>query len=101
MLQPTHDLVFIEKRTKTQELSSIIVIPDNAGEQEDIGTIVMAGPGKTYSNGNIVPLTVKVGDEVIFSKHAGQSFKIGDKTLLALREDDIYAVIREAPDATA
>jgi chaperonin GroES len=91
-LQPTHDLVFIQKKTE-EKTTGLIIIPENAGQQDNVGTVVAIGLGKTYANGNIVPLSVQVGDQVIYSTHAGQTFMSGDVELIALREDDIYAVV--------
>lgn len=94
-LQPTHDLLFIDKdvRALRAQEGSLIMLPDNVSEQNDVAIVVAVGPGKTYSNGDIVPLTVQVGDKVIHSKHAGQAFKLGDKDLLAIREHDVYAIL--------
>lgn len=92
-LMPTHDLIFITKKITEERKDSLIVLPDNVSEQQDIGTVVAVGPGKTYSNGDIVPLTVQVGDKVLYSSFAGQKFTTGDAELLALRESDVYAII--------
>jgi len=94
-LQPTHDLVFISKKTE-EKTTGLIIIPENAGQQDNVGVVVATGPGKTYSNGNVIPLSVQVGDEVMYSAHAGQTFTSGDTELTALREDDIYAIIKRA-----
>ncbi len=91
ILKPTHDLVHIKKILRQSEGS--IVIPQSAIARESIGTVVAIGPGETYSNGKIVPLTVNVGDEVIYSKFAGQTFKVDSEEIIALREKDIYAII--------
>lgn len=97
-LQPTHDLVFISKKTE-EKTDGVIIIPENAGQQDNVGIVVAIGPGKTYSNGNIIPLSVQVGDEVIYSLHAGQTFTSSGTELTALREDDIYAVVKRAEAA--
>lgn len=89
MLQPTHDLIFIKKFQP--EHQSTLVIIENTDEPE--GIVVAVGPGKTYSTGDLIPVDVKVGDKVIYSKHAGQTFKVDDQELIAIREQDIFAVI--------
>lgn len=94
-LKPTHDLVFITKKI-AEKTESLIIIPENTGVQDNIGIVVATGPGKTYSNGVAIPLTVQVGDEVIYSIHAGQTFKSDGQELIALREDDIYAVVNRS-----
>ncbi len=90
MLTPTHDLIFVEKIEEEVQDSGLIVITD---EKEPRGQVVAVGPGKTYSTGEVVPCEVQVGDKVIYSKHAGQTFNFDGKSLIALREVDIYAVI--------
>ncbi len=94
MLTPIGDLVFVQK--VAEEATGLLIIPT---ADEPRGTIVAVGPGKTYSDGAIIPLSVRIGDEVIYSKHAGQTFSVDGTDLIALREDDIYAVIGEL-DAT-
>lgn len=89
-LTPTHDLVFI-KRAEEEQTGAIIVA--TLTNTEPVGFVVAHGPGKTYSTGEIVPLDVQVGDKVIFSKHAGQTFKVDGDELIALREADIYAIV--------
>ncbi len=70
-----------------------IIIPGSAKEKESIGVVVAIGPGKTYSNGEIIPLEVKEGDKVIYSEYAGQTFKVDGEELICMREESIYAVI--------
>lgn len=94
MITPIGDLVFIEK-VETEAQGLIIL----AAAEEPRGTIVAVGPGKTSSDGTLIPMSVLEGDEVIYSKHAGQTFSVDGKELIAIREDDIYAVIGEL-DAT-
>jgi chaperonin GroES len=101
VIQPIHDLVFIEKKTY-KKLNSVIELPENFLTTEHSGIIVSIGPGKTYSNGEIIPLSVNVGDEVIYSQHAGQTFRQDGKEYIAIREHDIYAIIaRENYDPAA
>lgn len=92
MLQPTHDLIFVSKKTH-EKRQGLIELPENVIQEENTGVVVATGPGKTYSNGEIVPLTVAVGDEILYSKHVGQAFRHDGQDLIALREHDVYAII--------
>jgi chaperonin GroES len=92
-IKPTHDLVYIKKRKLPEKSNGGILLTPSLAKKENIGHVMAVGPGKTYSNGEIIPLAVKEGDEVIYSQYAGQTFKIGEDELIALREDDIYAVV--------
>ncbi len=95
-IQPLYDRVLVEpyeeeeKRTKGG-----IIIPDTAKEKPQRGKVVAVGEGRILENGQRVPLTVKVGDEVIFGKYAGTEIEVDDKKYLVMREEDIYAVIKE------
>lgn len=92
-IKPTHDLVYIKKKEMPAKSDGGILLAPHLAQKENIGHVLAVGPGKTYSNGDIIPLAVKVGDEVIYSQHAGQTFKIEGQELIALREDDIYAIV--------
>jgi len=66
-----------------------IYIPDTAKEKPQEGEIIAVGPGKLDENGKRVPMEVKVGDKVIYSKYAGTEYKDGAQEYLVVREDDI------------
>ncbi len=91
MLKPTHDMVFVKNKEAEKKYGAII-LPGSADENENTGLVVAVGPGKAYSDGNIIPLTVREGDVVLFSPHAGQTFVFEGETFTCLRESDIYAI---------
>jgi len=92
-MRPTHDRVFVERKQQEETTASGFILPGGAGSAEDEGIVIAVGNGKTYENGLVVPLTVKVGDKVLFSKHAGQTTKLDGKEIMVMREDDIFAII--------
>jgi len=92
-MQPTHDRVFVERKAKEETTASGFILPGTAGGAEDEGVVIAVGSGKIYENGVKIELTVKVGDKVIFSKHAGQTTQIDGKEILVMREDDIFAIL--------
>jgi chaperonin GroES len=94
-IQPLGDRVVIEREESEQKTPGGIVLPDTAKEKPKQGRVVSVGTGRQLKDGTIVPLTVKVGDRVIFSSYAGEEFKLGDRELLLMREEDILAVIEE------
>ena len=97
MIQPQRDLVFISQKRPETQTAAGIVIPEMSQSGNDRGIVVACGSGKAYSNGEIIPLTVKVGDEVIFNKHAGQTARLDDgEEVLVMREDDIFIILGEA-----
>ena len=92
MLKPLGDRVVIEPLEKEETTASGIVLPDTAKEKPQEGKVVAVGSGR-IENGERIPLEVKEGDTVIFSKYAGTEVKIDDKELLIMRESDILAII--------
>jgi chaperonin GroES len=87
-IKPIGDRVVVEPAPAEEKTASGIYIPDTAKEKPQRGVIVAVGNGKTDE-----PLTVKVGDEVLYGKYAGTEFTYEGKEYLIMRESDIYAVI--------
>ncbi|GAB7387793.1 co-chaperone GroES [Bacillaceae bacterium] len=92
MLKPIGDRVVIEVLEKEEKTASGIVLPDTAKEKPQEGKVVAVGNGR-IENGERIPLEVKEGDRVIYSKYAGTEVKVGDKEYLILRESDILAIV--------
>ena len=92
-LQPLGERVVIQREASQEKTAGGIVLPDAAKDKPARGTIVSVGDGKLLDSGRRNPLQVKVGDRVIFSSYAGETFKLDDEDLLLMREDDILAVI--------
>ena len=92
-LQPLGERVVIQREASQDKTAGGIVLPDAAKDKPARGTIVSVGDGKLLDNGRRNPLQIKVGDRVIFSSYAGETFKVDDEDLLLMREDDISAVI--------
>ena len=92
-LQPLGDRVVVEREESEERTAGGIVLPDSAKDKPARGTIVSVGDGKLLDDGSRGEMQVKVGDRVIFSSYAGETFKVNDQELLLMREDDILAVI--------
>lgn len=92
MLRPLGDRVIIEPAAKEEKTASGIVLPETAKEKPQEGHVVAVGNGR-MEDGKRVPLDVKEGDKVIFSKYSGTEVKYDEKEYLILRESDILAVI--------
>lgn len=93
-IQPIADRVVVEAAPAEEKTASGLYIPDTAKEKPQQGTVVAVGPGK-YADltGNLVPLTVKVGDVVLYGKYGGTEITYEGKEYLIMRESDLYAVI--------
>lgn len=92
-ISPLADRVVVEPRSREEVSASGIIIPDTASrEKPEQGTVVAVGPGK-YDDGTLVPMTVKVGDTVLFSKYGYDEVKINGTEYLILSESSILAVL--------
>jgi chaperonin GroES len=92
-LNPLHDRVVVQLSEPETTTPSGIVIPDNAKEKPSTGQVIAVGTGRVFDNGTKVPLTVKVGNTVMFGKHTGQSVKVNGEEYTILREEDIFAIV--------
>lgn len=94
-VQPLDDRVLIERDHAEETTYGGIVLPDNAKEKVNRGTVIAVGPGKYNDRGDRIPMTVKVGDKVLISKYGGDDIHVGedeDVEHVMLRESDILAV---------
>ncbi|PIR87949.1 MAG: co-chaperone GroES [Candidatus Harrisonbacteria bacterium CG10_big_fil_rev_8_21_14_0_10_45_28] len=92
-LKPLSNRIIIEPDSMEKETKSGIVLPESAtGEKPRMGTVVAIGPGK-LERGQIIPMSVRVGDRVLFKKYGPDEIEINGKELLVGEEDDILAVI--------
>ncbi|RCX07353.1 co-chaperone GroES [Extensimonas vulgaris] len=94
-LRPLHDRVIVKRIESETKTASGIVIPDNAAEKPDQGEVLAVGPGKKNDKGELSPMSVKVGDRVLFGKYSGQTVKVDGEELLVMKEDDLFAVIEK------
>ncbi len=92
-LQPLGDRVVVEREESEAVTAGGIVLPDSAKDKPARGTIVSVGDGRLLDDGTRGSFQVKVGDRVLFTSYAGEEFKIGDRDLMLMREEDILAVI--------
>lgn len=93
-IKPLHDRVVI-KPIKEERTSGGIVIPSSAADRPIEGQVVAVGAGKTLDNGNVVPLSVKKGQKVLFGKYSGTEMKISGEEYFVMREDDIMGIIED------
>jgi chaperonin GroES len=88
LLKPLADRVLVEPAAVEETTASGIIIPDTAKEKPLKGTIVAAGPGKTDE-----PMTLKVGDQVLYGQYSGTEIKLDGKNYLIMRESDVYGIL--------
>jgi len=90
---PLHDRIVVARIDSEEKTAGGIIIPDTAKEKPQEGRIVAAGPGKRDKDGKLIPLDVKAGDRVLFTKWAGTEFNHDGKEYMIMKEDDILGVI--------
>ena len=93
-LRPLHDRVIIKRLEEEEKTVGGIIIPDTAKEKPQQARVIAVGKGRTLENGQVMPLTVKAGDRVLFGKYAGTEIKIDGDEHLIMREDDILAILQ-------
>ena len=87
-IKPLADRVVVEPAAVEEKTASGIIIPDTAKEKPQKGTVVAVGDGKKDE-----PMTVKVGDSVLYGKYSGTDLTLEDKEYMIMRESDILAVL--------
>ena len=92
-LQPLGDRLIVEVLDEEETTISGIVLPDTAKEKPQRGRVLAVGPGSRNDKGELFPLEVSEGDEIIFSKYGGTEIKIGADDVLILRETDVLAKV--------
>ena len=92
-IKPLADRVVVKPQEPEEKTASGIILPDTAKEKPQAGEIVAAGPGKISDSGNIISMTVKVGDSVLYGKYSGTEITIEGNEVLIMRESDILAVL--------
>ncbi|MFH1181237.1 MAG: co-chaperone GroES [bacterium] len=92
-IKPLSDHILIEPIKEAEKTKSGILLPETAEKQPEQGRVIAAGPGKKDEMGKYIPLEVKAGDRVLFTKYGPNEIKVEDKEYLIAKEEDILAII--------
>ncbi|HET98105.1 co-chaperone GroES [Desulfurivibrio sp. D14AmB] len=92
-IRPLNDRILVKRLEEEQKTKGGIIIPDTAKEKPAEGTVVAVGSGRHNEKGERVPVELKAGDRVLFSKYGGTEVKIDGEEFLIMREDDILGVV--------
>jgi len=93
-IKPLEDRIVVKPLDAEETTASGLVIPDTAKEKPQEGEVLAVGPGR-FEDGNRVPLDVKVGDKVIYSKYGGTEVKLAGDELLILSARDVLAIVNK------
>ena len=96
-IQPLHDRIVVEAAAKEERTAGGIILPDNAQEKPQRGTVIAVGPGKRLDSGQLSAMDVKAGDTVLYGKYGGTEVTVGGKDYIILRAEDVLAVVETEP----
>lgn len=92
-IKPLQDRVVVKRIEEPQKTKGGIIIPDTAKEKPSEGEVVAVGNGRVTNDGKNIPMELKVGDKVLFSKYGGHELKIDGEEYIIMGQDDIYAIV--------
>jgi chaperonin GroES len=92
VLKPLADRVVVKPIQAEEKTKGGIVLPDTAKDKPQEGEVIAVGTGRILDNGTKLPLEVKVGDRVVYSKYSGSEIKIDGEEYLIIRESDVLAI---------
>ena len=92
-VKPLADRVIVKPLEAEEKTAGGIIIPDNAKEKPQKGEIVAVGAGKISDNGQLIEMTLKAGDKVLYGKYSGTEVSVDGDELLIMRESDVLAII--------
>ncbi len=90
-IQPLADRLVVKPIAREEMTKSGIVLPDTVKEKPQEGEVQAVGPGRMTDDGKRIPMEVKAGDRVIYTRYGGSEIKIDDEELIILRESDVLA----------
>ena len=91
-VRPLADRILVRRIEEKETIKGGIIIPDTAKEKPQEGEVVAVGPGRKTEEGKLIPLDVKKGDRVLFSKYSGNEVTVDGDELLIIREEDVLAI---------
>jgi chaperonin GroES len=91
-LTPLHDRVIVKPAPAEEVTKGGLIIPDTVKEKPQRGEVVAIGNGKVAEDGKLTPLSVKVGDNVLYGKYSGTEISVDGTDYLIMRESDIFAI---------
>jgi chaperonin GroES len=95
-IQPCADNILIESIKDEEKTKSGILLPSSAAkERPEQGKVISVGPGKKNKQGVVIPVSIKEGQRVLFSKYGPNEIKVDGKEYLIAKEDDILAIIED------
>ena len=92
-IRPLQDRIIVKRIDEEETTKGGIIIPDSAKEKPQEAKVIAVGKGKVKEDGTVLPLDVKKGDRVLFSKYSGTEITIEGEEHLIIREDDVLGIV--------
>ncbi|MAV93960.1 MAG: co-chaperone GroES [Candidatus Marinimicrobia bacterium] len=92
-VKPLSDRIVVKPEPAEEKTASGIILPDTAQEKPQMGTVLATGPGKISDSGDLVKMTLKNGDKVLYGKYSGTEITVDGDDVLIMRESDILATL--------
>jgi chaperonin GroES len=92
--KPLQDRIVVKRLEEQAVKKGGIIIPDTAKEKPQEGEVMAVGPGKVTEDGQRQPMSVKVGDKILFGKYSGSEVKLDDEDYLIMREEDVLGILQ-------
>ena len=92
-VKPLSDRIVVKPEPAEEKTASGIILPDTAQEKPQMGTVLATGPGKVSDTGDLVKMTLKNGDKVLYGKYSGTEITVDGDNVLIMRESDILATL--------
>ena len=98
--KPLHDRVLVRRIEEEEKTAGGLIIPDTAKEKPQTGEVIAVGEGARKDSGEIIPMSVKPGDTILFGKWSGTEVKLEDgKDYLIMKESDILGILEDGKKA--
>ena len=91
--KPLHDRVLVKRIESDEKTAGGLIIPDSAKEKPQEGEIIAVGEGARKDSGELIPMSVKAGDRVLFGKWSGTEVKLEGEDLLIMKESDVLGIV--------
>ena len=92
-VKPLSDRIVVKPEPAEEKTASGIILPDTAQEKPQMGTVLATGPGKISDSGDLVKMTLKNGDKVLYGKYSGTEISVDGDDVLIMRQSDILATL--------
>ena len=92
-VKPLSDRIVVKPEPAEEKTASGIILPDTAQEKPQMGMIMAVGPGKSSDSGDLISMSLKKGDNVLYGKYSGTEITVNGDDVLIMRESDILATL--------